>query len=156
MVSESRVNGFRRAMAEHGLPVPVEAVAEGDFSSPGGYAAAVLLFRAYAPTAIVAGNDVMAIGALRAAAECGVRVPEDCSIIGFDDIEMSRYVYPALSTVGQAIVRLGETAASSLLDRITGRVTGEMREHILMPKLLLRESSGPLKLDHPSLPRAVK
>lgn len=142
-VSASRVNGFRMAMAEHALAVPPEAVAVGDFSSPGGYAAADKLFREYAPTAIVAGNDVMAIGALRAAAERGLKVPEDCSIIGFDDIEMSRYIYPALSTVGQAIVRLGETAATSLLDRICGRVTGDMRELTLPPRLLLRESSAP-------------
>jgi len=145
-VSASRVNGFLRAMAEHALPVPPEAIAEGDFTSPGGYAAALMLFRDYVPSAIVAGNDVMAIGALRAAAESGMRVPEDCSIIGFDDIEMSRYVYPALSTVGQAIVRLGETAAASLLDRIAGRVTGETRQHTLLPKLIVRESSaGPGK-----------
>ena len=142
-VSASRMNGFLMAMADHALPVPREAIAVGDFSSPGGYAAAVTLFRDYAPSAIVTGNDVMAIGALRAAAERGMRVPEDCSIIGFDDIEMSRYVYPALSTVGQAIVRLGETAATSLLDRISGRVTGDPRELTLLPKLLLRESSAP-------------
>ncbi|WP_024906034.1 LacI family DNA-binding transcriptional regulator [Robbsia andropogonis] len=140
-VSAHRVDGFRLAMTEHGLPLPDESIVVADFTSPGGYNAAVALFRDYAPTAIFASNDAMAIGVLRAAAERGIRIPEDCSIVGFDDIEMSRYVYPALSTVGQTIGRLGEVAAIGLLDRITGRVTGEVQHHMLVPRLLVREST---------------
>jgi LacI family transcriptional regulator len=141
-VSAMRVAGFRLAMAERGLEVPPGAVVEGDFSSPGGYAAASILFDGLAPSAIFAGNDLMGIGALRAAAERGIRVPADCSIVGFDDVELSRYVYPSLSTVGQAILRLGETAARTLLDRIDGTVTGPMRKHMIEPRLVVRESSA--------------
>jgi LacI family transcriptional regulator len=137
-VSVMRVAGFKQAMADHGIDVMPGAIVAGDFSSPGGYAAASAL----SPTAIVAGNDLMGIGALRAAAERGIRVPHDCSIVGFDDVELSRYVYPALTTVGQAILRLGETAASALLDRISGAVNGPMRKITIEPRLLVRESSA--------------
>ncbi|MFX8141328.1 substrate-binding domain-containing protein, partial [Acinetobacter baumannii] len=71
------------------------------------------------PTAIFASNDLMGIGALRAAAELGIPVPKALSIIGFDDIELSRYVYPALSTVGQSIRQLGETTAQTLLEHLS-------------------------------------
>ena len=91
---------------------------------------------------------MMAIGALRAAAERGLRIPADCSIVGFDDVEMSRYVYPALSTVGQAILRLGDAAANTLLERINGTVTGPARTHLIEPRLLARESSA--RLDAPA------
>ena len=95
-----------------------------------------------APTAIFASNDMMAIGALRAAAERGLRIPADCSIVGFDDVEMSRYVYPSLSTVGQAILRLGDAAANALLARLTGLVVGPAQTHLIEPRLIVRESSA--------------
>lgn len=143
-ISASRVAGFRRAMAEHGVPVAADAIVEADFSSPGGRAAAGTLFDTLAPSALFAGNDLMAIGALRAAAERGIRVPADCSIVGFDDIEMSRYVYPALSTVGQAILHLGETAARRLLERINGVTTGVPCQQPVAPHLVVRESCARL------------
>ena len=143
-VSAIRVAGFKRAMAERGVEVLPGAIVEGNFTCPGGYAAARELFDTVAPTAIFASNDMMAIGALRAAAERGLRIPADCSIVGFDDIEMSRYVYPALSTVGQAILRLGDAAANTLLERIHGIVIGPARTHLIEPRLLVRESSAPL------------
>lgn len=128
-------------MAERGVPVLPGAVVEGNFTCPGGYAAACELFDTIAPTAIFASNDLMAMGALRAAAERGLRIPADCSIVGFDDVEMSRYGYPALSTVGQAILRLGDAAANTLLERINGTVTGPARTLLIEPRLLVRESS---------------
>src|SRR3546814_10759171 len=75
------------------------------------------------PSAIFAANDMIGIGVLRAAAERNVRVPGELSVIGFDDIQMSRYVYPALTTVGQSILQLGEMAAEVLLrDRKSTRL----------------------------------
>ncbi|GLU30392.1 LacI family DNA-binding transcriptional regulator [Trinickia caryophylli] len=142
-VSAIRVAGFKRAMAEHGVPVLPGAIVEGDFTCPGGYVAARTLFDTVAPTAVFASNDMMAIGALRAASERGLRVPADCSIVGFDDVEMSRYVHPALSTVGQTILRLGEAAAKMLLDRLSGTVTGPAQTCVIEPNLHMRESSAP-------------
>ncbi len=123
-VSAMRVHGFIRAMAERGIDIVPGAIAESDFSCMGGYHAAVRLFDSVRPSAIFAGNDLMGLGALRAAAERGIRVPADCSIIGFDDIELSRYTYPALSTVGQSVRALGEMAAQTLIERIGGGASG--------------------------------
>ncbi|ONE75336.1 LacI family DNA-binding transcriptional regulator [Burkholderia pseudomallei] len=126
-VSAMRVHGFIRAMAERGIDIVPGAIAESDFSCMGGYHAAVRLFDSVRPSAIFAGNDLMGLGALRAAAERGIRVPADCSIIGFDDIELSRYTYPALSTVGQSVRALGEMAAQTLIERIGGGASGAAR-----------------------------
>ena len=141
-VSATRVAGFKRAMAERGVALLPGAIVEGSFTCPGGYAAARELLDTVAPTAIFASNDMMAIGALRAAAERGLRIPADCSIVGFDDVEMSRYVYPSLSTVGQAILRLGDAAANALLGRLNGLVVGPAQTHLIEPRLIVRESSA--------------
>ncbi len=102
-VSTLRVEGYRRAMAKAGLEVRPQWLLESEFSSPGGYHAALGLLggEGERPTAIVAGNDMIGIGVLRAAAELNIRVPHELSVIGFDDIELSRFVFPALTTVGR-------------------------------------------------------
>jgi len=147
-VSAMRVHGFIRAMAERGIDIEPSAIAESDFSGTGGQEAAGRLFDEVRPTAIFACNDMMGIGALRAAAERGIRVPQQCSIIGFDDIEFSNYTCPALSTVGQSVRALGEAAAQMLIERISGAVSGPTRRRVITPRLVLREStavfSGPM------------
>ncbi|MGN5837067.1 substrate-binding domain-containing protein, partial [Pseudomonas aeruginosa] len=70
------------------------------------------------PTVNVGGIDMMGFGVLRAAGELNIRVPHELSVIGFDDFELSRYVFPALTTVGQSFRLLGEIAAQLLLQRI--------------------------------------
>jgi LacI family transcriptional regulator len=95
----------------------------------------------------LAGNDMMGIGALRAAAERGISVPRDCSIIGFDDIELGRFTYPALSTVGQSVRALGEMAAQTLIERIAGTsatvvVDTPARRRVVAPRLIIRESTA--------------
>ncbi|MBB6591614.1 LacI family transcriptional regulator [Ralstonia solanacearum] len=149
-VTAGRLAGFHRALREAGVPEQSTGVSEGDFTSPGGYRAArELLTTGERPTAIFASNDLMGIGALRAAAELGISVPRELSIIGFDDIELSRYVYPALSTVGQSIRQLGETTASTLLEHLTDNaarhhqpVPEAPRRIVLPPRLSLRESTA--------------
>ncbi len=143
-VATLRVRGYRRALDEAGLRPPEAGILTCDFSSPGGYQAASRLLDAGCPvTAIVAGNDMIGLGVLRAAAERGVKVPERLSVIGFDDIQMSRYVYPALSTVGQSILQLGERAAARLLARIAAPNAPLEREPPLAPALVARESTAP-------------
>lgn len=141
-VSAMRVHGFIRAMAERGIEIEPSAIAEGDFTGAGGQEAAGRLFDTVRPTAIFACNDMMGIGALRVAAERGIRVPQHCSIIGFDDIELSSYTYPALSTVGQSVRALGEAAAHMLIERIGGAVSGPPRRRVITPRLILRESTA--------------
>ena len=140
-VAQLRMAGYQRALTEAGIEVPEYWMLESDFSCMGGYQAAVRLFEGNRPTAIFACNDLMGIGVLRAAAECKIRVPDHLSVIGFDDVQMSRYVYPALTTVGQSILQLGEMAAQLLLRRISAPER-EVEQHIVTPSIVLRESTA--------------
>lgn len=136
-----RAAGYQRALVEAQVPaLPVVACA---FTAPAGHAAAHSLLAApQPPSAIFAGNDMLAIGVLRAAAEQGLRVPAQLSVVGFDDIEVSRYLYPALTTVGQAIGQLGERAAARLLARIRNPELS-VGHQSLPPQVVQRETSGP-------------
>ncbi|MBF8726704.1 LacI family DNA-binding transcriptional regulator [Pseudomonas putida] len=142
-VTQMRLGGFRRALAEAGVTVAPERVRHCDFTSPGGHAAAAELLAGPRPTAIFAGNDMIGFGVLRAAAERHIDVPGALSVIGFDDIELSRYVYPPLTTVGQSIRELGESAAALLLARIAQPRNSSAQQRIVTPRIVLRESTGP-------------
>ncbi|WP_339451122.1 LacI family DNA-binding transcriptional regulator [Pseudomonas sp. EA_5y_Pfl2_R50] len=142
-VAQMRQAGYRRALQEAGIEVREARMLESDFTSTGGYNAASILLEVNPPSAIFAGNDMIGIGVLRAAAERNVRVPSELSVIGFDDIQMSRYVYPALTTVGQSILQLGEMAAEVLLRRIATPTLGT-DQRIVTPSIVLRESTAPL------------
>lgn len=142
-VARLRLCGYERAMAEANIQVQPHWVTPSDYTSPGGYQAAVSLLSRDPPTAIFAGNDMIGIGVLRAAAERNICVPRDLSVVGFDDIEMSRYVYPALTTVGQSIVELGEHAAQMLLRRICGPFDGVIEQRVVAPGMVVRESTAP-------------
>lgn len=148
-VARLRLCGYERAMAEANIQVQAHWVIQSDYTSPGGYRAAVELLANDPPTAIFAGNDMIGIGVLRAAAERNIRVPRDLSVVGFDDIEMSRYVYPALTTVGQSIVELGESAAQMLLRRICGPFDGAVEQRVVAPSMVLRESTAPPFMNNP-------
>jgi LacI family transcriptional regulator len=142
-VARMRLAGYQRAMHQAGIAVPASWVVESDFTSPSGYDAAVTLLERDRPTAIFAANDMVGFGVLRAAAERHIGVPSDLSVIGFDDIQMSRYVYPALTTVGQSILQLGERAAQMLLRRIASPGTSAIEQLIVAPSIVLRESTAP-------------
>ena len=143
-VARMRLAGYQRAMTEAGIQVQDSWVVESDFTGPSGYQAACTLLETDRPTAIFAANDMVGIGVLRAAAERNVRVPADLSVVGFDDIQMSQFVYPALTTVGQSILQLGERAAEVLLRRIAARgEVHEVRQSIVAPSMVLRESTAP-------------
>jgi LacI family transcriptional regulator len=142
-VAQMRLAGFCRAFHEAGLEVPDGRMLESDFTSTGGYNAAAILLERNPPSAIFAANDMIGIGVLRAAAERNIRVPTQLSVIGFDDIQMSRYVYPALTTVGQSILQLGEMAAEVLLRRIA-KPDLATRQRIVTPSIVMRESTAPL------------
>ena len=141
-VAHMRKAGYLRALSEAGVTPNDDWMIESDFSCTGGYEAAGRLLSGDRPSAIFACNDMMGIGVLRAAAERHIRVPEQLSVIGFDDVQMSRYVYPALTTVGQSILQLGETAAQVLLRRIATPQQA-VEQLIVAPSIVLRESTGP-------------
>ncbi len=139
-LTRGRDAGFRRAIAAAGLQVPAAAVVAGDFSfAAGRRAAAHLLALPDRPTAIFCDNDEMACGLLSGLHHAGVRIPRDIAVVGFDDIEMSRHLTPALTTVRQPRRRIGREAARMLLDLLAG---GAARTEIMVPtELVLRDSA---------------
>jgi LacI family transcriptional regulator len=116
-----RLRGYRAAVQAAGLAYRDEYVAYGDFYVESGRAgAARLLSLPEPPTAIFAAADMMAIGAVRAAAELGLRVPQDVSIVGFDDIQLAPHLNPPLTTLRQDKLGLGVAAGEALIARING------------------------------------
>lgn len=117
--ARDRFNGFLEAMKEANLPVRQEWITEGDFEPEDGYECMNNLFRLEKlPTAIFCFNDVMALGAISAITERGLSVPNDISIIGYDNIHNSRFYAPPLTTIHQSKSRLGTQALNLLLERI--------------------------------------
>jgi LacI family transcriptional regulator len=97
-------------------------------------------------TAVFCFNDIAAIGAMRALAEAGLRVPEDVSVVGFDDILSAAYCTPSLTTVRQPLIEMGKTGARILLERIANPGNSELAAEVLIePELVVRESTGPAK-----------
>jgi LacI family transcriptional regulator len=92
-------------------------------------------------TAIFAYNDFSAIGAIRSLREAGLRIPEDVSVVGFDDVNSAAFQNPSLTTIRQPLQKMGEIAAQTLLDRLKGREVP--KEVQVEPELIVRESTGP-------------
>lgn len=139
---QDRCAGYRQALEEAGIPFDERLVAWGDFTLESGYELAqVLLGRTPRPTAIFAGNDLMAFGAIRAAEQAGITVPDELSVIGFDDIQMAAVVRPGLTTVRQPAYLMGQLAMKMLLERISGTAPGGGRRHIFQPELVLRSTT---------------
>lgn len=142
--SHQRELGYRDALATYQIEVDPSLVVEGDFLQASGFSAArTLLSLAEPPTAIFAANDEMAFGAMDAVRAHGQRVPEDMSIIGFDDIMASAYAHPSLSSLRQPLARIGEHAVLELMRRI-GDSTLEPCNVEFPSELMLRLSSGPV------------
>ena len=139
-----RLSGYRSGLRVAGLAYDPELVKEGQFTFESGMSAAKrLLDSPQPPTAIFAANDDTATGVMRVAHERGLRVPEDLSVCGFDNLPMSRQIFPALTTVNQPTREMGHVAATQLLKALRDRSAGEM---IKMPhQLILRQSTGPAK-----------
>jgi len=146
--SAERVTGYRQAMAEAGLE-PAEAwIRRGDFRCQSGYEAMqALLALPERPTAVFACNDLMAIGALCAIREAGLGVPEDLSLVGFDDIALASFTNPRLTTIIQPKQEMGRLAAELLIDRIHNRKWPPERR-LLPTHLVIRESTQSLASAH--------
>jgi LacI family transcriptional regulator len=118
-LSEYRSTGYRKALEEAGIAADENLVVRGDFDFKSGYRAArQLLANDKQPTAIFASNDIMAIGAICAAVESGLQVPQDLSVVGYDDIPLASYSNPPLTTIAQPNYDMGVRAASLLLERL--------------------------------------
>jgi LacI family transcriptional regulator len=137
-----RLEGIRQAIRDAGMPETALSIIETPYGIEAGAEAFRQLMGAEArPTAVMCGNDVLAVGALRAARDMGLAVPGDVSITGFDDIELARIVTPALTTVRVPHGEMGRQAAVELVEMVEQRRAGRSVE--LAVSLQMRESLGP-------------
>jgi DNA-binding LacI/PurR family transcriptional regulator len=138
--SGDRLAGYRQALTEANLTCVPACVVQGDWSATSGYYATRQLLSANRPlSAIFAQNDQMAIGAIRALREVGRRVPDDVSVIGFDDIPLASYFDPPLTTLRQPMQQTGERAVQLLVDTIQD--PARPPEQIVIPARLLERAS---------------
>jgi LacI family transcriptional regulator len=138
----ARLLGYLHALTEHGIEPDDRLVREGDFQERGAQLAMQeLLALAVPPTAVFAVNDLMAIGALVAIREAGLRVPEEIAVTGFDDIPAAQFVSPALTTIAQHPEQLGRRAAEMLLERLSGGAPDHGRCEEMPYELVVREST---------------
>lgn len=138
-VSESRIRGWRDALAEAGLPAPEPLI--GDWTAASGYEVGKEIARNLTATAAYVANDRMAQGVLLALHEAGRRVPDDFSVVGFDDVPEAAYLIPPLTTVRQDFTALGRRCIEAVLALINGEPPIEPEP--LIPNLIVRESTGP-------------
>lgn len=138
-----RFEGYKAALAEYGIPLRDEYIAQGEFQMGVGHQTAQkLLALADTPTAIFAANDLSALGTMEALREQNLRIPEDISVIGFDDILQSSISYPKLTTVRQPLTQMGREAVIMLLKHLENPAL-EMCQVTLETQLIIRDSCAP-------------
>jgi LacI family transcriptional regulator len=136
--AQMRYEGYKRALIESDLNFNAKWIIESDFECEGGYDAFNRMFaNGKLPSAIFVSNDMMAMGVINAANERGVRIPEDLSIIGYDDIHIAKFMTPSLTTIHQPKYRLGKAAVEALLNKLE---SGETEAQVvqLEPSLIER------------------
>ncbi|MCR4433609.1 MAG: LacI family transcriptional regulator [Caldiserica bacterium] len=138
--SAARLRGYRRALEEHGIAFQKELVVSGDFRYQGSYRAMEKLLKLTPPpTAVFAANDMMAVGAIACIRDHYLRVPEDISVIGFDDIPLASFLNPKLTTIAQPRGEMGRMAVTMLMERLQDRNL-PARRYVLPVTLVERES----------------
>jgi LacI family xylobiose transport system transcriptional regulator len=141
MSSRARIAGFRSALEEAGLPVDESLIISGDFERDSGLLCGQeLLNRPDRPTAIFALNDLMALGVYEAARLAGLAIPEDLSVIGYDDLSVAQWTGPPLTTIRQPLIDMGRQAAQMVLDP---HPAGQAQRVDLAIDLVERSSTGP-------------
>jgi LacI family xylobiose transport system transcriptional regulator len=142
LCSRARMDGFRAAMDEAGVPPDASLLSHGEFQVDEGIATGrALLARPDRPTAIITGNDLQALGVYQAAREARLHIPEDISVVGFDDLPVARWVGPPLTTVRQPLIEMAEAAAELVLALGRGEEPAQMRFE-LATELIIRESTA--------------
>ena len=141
--SRARLDGYRAELLTAGLPADPDLVVEGDFDFESGFRAGRrLLELADPPTAIFAGSDQMALGAMEALRAARLSVPDDISVVGFDDLPLVRWMSPPLTTVGQPLEAMGRLAVHTVLRLVRGEQLESMRVE-LGTTLVVRDSTAP-------------
>lgn len=138
--AQMRYEGYKRALAEAGIAINPDWIVESDFECEGGYQAFEKLYqRGKLPSALFVSNDMMAMGVIQAANQRGLRVPDDLSLIGYDDVHIAKFMTPALTTIHQPKYRLGKAAVDTLLYRLENPDTTAQVVQ-LEPTLVVRSS----------------
>ena len=139
--AQERLDGYRSALEAAGLPFDETLVEEADFDAGSGHRAMARLLARARPEAVFVASDVVAFGAVAAIREAGLRVPDDISVVGFDDIALAGFFDPPLTTVRLPAYDLGMAAGTALLDRVAGR---PVPDRTLLPtELIVRSSTAP-------------
>lgn len=148
LLYQDRLIGYQNALENHGIRFDKNLVRFDEPSIQGGYKCMCQLLDSEKNiTAVVTAGDTMAIGAMRAIQEYGMKVPDDIAVVGFDDIEISSYWTPALTTIRQPVYQIGQRSFQRLLNMInTGNISGS--KDIIPHELIIRKSCGYLKSDN--------
>ncbi|MGW4964558.1 LacI family DNA-binding transcriptional regulator [Nonomuraea sp. NPDC004186] len=142
LTSRVRLDGYRAALDQAGIEPAPELIRHGDYSHEPAYRLSLELLRLPdRPTAVFAGNDLQALGTYRAAKECGLRVPEDVSVVGFDDLPFAQWIAPPLTTVRQPLENMAGMAVRLLVQLINGEQPETLRVE-LATRLIVRESTA--------------
>ncbi|WP_127957177.1 DNA-binding transcriptional regulator CytR [Serratia microhaemolytica] len=145
LLSQYRLQGYLQALRRHDIHVESRYILRGDFSyEAGARAISALMTQAKPPTALFCHSDVMAIGALSQAKKLGLRIPQDLSIVGFDDIEQARHCDPPLTTVAQPRFQIGQQAVKLLLEQLNG-LPVYSGSRLLESELIIRGSTAVAK-----------
>lgn len=140
-----RLEGYKKALNEYGIPVKKEYIVEGDFTEDSGYYAAKKLFnKKNKITAVFASNDGMAIGAMKFLKEKGFKIPDDISIVGYDDVKIAGYISPSLTTIRVSMLEMASIAVKNLI-RFIEKGTIYSRYNIVNTELVIRESTRKIK-----------
>lgn len=138
-----RLTGFKAQLVDQQIPLADSAVITSPMTKLGGYQATAAVLAQH-PTAVFAINDETALGLMRGLHEQGVRVPDDISVLGYDDIDLDEYVVPKLTTIHQPVVTMGQQATELLINRVQNQ--RQPAQMVDLPVVLKqRESTGPVK-----------
>jgi LacI family transcriptional regulator len=138
--ADDRLEGYQKALIDRGRNLEQALIVEGDFTEAGGFYAMQQLMSAR-PDAVFAASDLMAIGAMRAVSEAGLKIPQDIAFVGFDDVAIATYANPKLTTIRQPIVQFGVNAVEILIDLIENG-NEPPRRIIMDTELVIRDSCG--------------
>jgi len=144
MDGRQRLQGYIDTLNSHNIEIDNDLIFKGDFTEKSGYDALYYFFSLkLPPTAIFCSNDHMAVGLYKAAHEKNIKIPDDLSVIGFDDIKLASFLTPPLTTIKQPIDTLGKTTAELIIDYIEKKLN-TIKKIIIPPKLIIRSSCRPI------------
>ncbi|PKM52017.1 MAG: LacI family transcriptional regulator [Firmicutes bacterium HGW-Firmicutes-7] len=139
--TNERFKGYIKVLEDNQIPIDYDLIVEGDYTIPKGYETmGILLDRKTEMTVVVCCNDLMAIGAMEMLEERNIKVPDEMSIVGFDNIDMSRIVRPKLTTVSQPSYEMGRAAAKMLINIIENKSKKNDASVVFLPELVIRDS----------------